>query len=600
MSQVITHPKVDVVVCGCGMTGGTIAAELTNAGYTVVGLEKGPFDNFLVDWAPSNKWDEWAIAVERKFDQPLPISTFTIRNNSDQFALPVRRYTKVIQYHAVGHAVGGAATHYGAGMGRYGPWPFQALTATTNDGLLSVLPSNSDLQDWPITYDDAVPYYEQWEMAMGITGTNQEPFIPFNGFTYPLPPHPATPVGTYFSKIATELGYHPNPAVSAITSQAYTNQYGLSRYPCIYCGWCDGLCNYQCEVGAKSSSHVATIPYALSTGKFDLRTYSYIFRIDMNSSGTQAEAVRYYDIQGNVHVQPCSVVSNNLWTYNLTRLMLLSGASAPYDPANPVGSVGRGLMHGYAPTASSISGTLPASAVGGTGFNAYPSGNAAGGSYQILDFADDNFSHAGLNFLGGAAISFGGYLGSAPSLITTNSPGATNWGSAWKAGLKNQKIPSSWPIAASPTGPHLPTTDWYISLDPVYKDMYGDPEARITLDWSFNQWRVATYMVQNVLPNILQKMGVQNINTTIVPENSSHNDWWGHHMRGGCRMGADSSSSVFNKWLQAWDVENIFASSEGTNTFGDNVTAGTHVAGMQSYLEADGIKKYLVNPGPLV
>ena len=36
-----------------------------------------------------------------------------------------------------------------------------------------------------------------------------------------------------------------------------------------------------------------------------------------------------------------------------------------------------------------------------------------------------------------------------------------------------------------------------------------------------------------------------------------------------------------------------------TKTQGDNTTAGTHVAGMMSYLAADGIKKYLANPGPL-
>jgi hypothetical protein len=42
--------------------------------------------------------------------------------------------------------------------------------------------------------------------------------------------------------------------------------------------------------------------------------------------------------------------------------------------------------------------------------------------------------------------------------------------------------------------------------------------------------------------------------------------------------------------------KNFFAAGETLATFGDNTTAGTHVAGMMSYLAADGIKKYLQNP----
>ncbi len=124
MSSPINHPQTDVVVCGLGHMGGPIAAELTTAGYQVVGIEKGPFWEFTTDWRQDQKDDEWAIAVERKFDHPLYISTFTLRNNINQFALPIRRYTKNVQYHALGHGVGGVGTHYGGGLGRFSPWSY--------------------------------------------------------------------------------------------------------------------------------------------------------------------------------------------------------------------------------------------------------------------------------------------------------------------------------------------------------------------------------------------------------------------------------------------------------------------------------------------
>ncbi|MDQ1281042.1 MAG: family oxidoreductase, partial [Thermoproteota archaeon] len=398
-----------------------------------------------------------------------------------------------------------------------------------------------------------------------------------------------------FKNTATSMGYHPFPTPTGLISGPYTNQYGIPRNGCIYCGWCGGLCNYVCEVGAKSSSHVTTVPAALNTGKFDLRTFSTVYRIDLDNTGTTATGVRYYDAQGNTHIQPAAVVFNGIWGFNLTRLMLLSGVGnswKQYDPVTVTGTIGRGLTNGYAPSVTSVRGTL------NMGGNAYSSGNAAGGGYEIMDFADDNFDHTGQNFIGGAPISFGGYLGSGPNMLQTHLPSRTAFGSTWKASLKDEKLPSKLTLSFGTAGTEIPTKDWYIGLDPHYKDIYGDPLARITLDWGPNRWRPADYIAP-IAANILQQMGCTNITTTNVPELSQHVDWWGHHMRGGCRMGANPATSAFNKWLQSWDVQNVFAASEICDTFGDNTTAGTHVAGMLSYLAADGIKKYLATPGQL-
>ncbi len=605
MSSPITHPQTDVVVCGLGHTGGPIAAELTAAGYNVVGIEKGPFWDFATDWHQDNKDDEWAIGVERKFDHPLYISTFTIRNNLNQFAIPVRRYTKLVQYHALGHAVGGAGTHYGGGLGRYSPWSYQPVTMTVakygQDGYNTILGNvkggTPDIEDWPVTYDDMVPYYNQWEQAIGVVGTNQDPFIP--NAKFPMPPHPTTAYAPLFKSACESLGYTPYPSVSGLTSGSYTNQYGVTRNGCVYCGWCGGLCNYPCEVGAKTSSHVSTIPAAMATNKFDMRLESYIFRIDTDSSG-KATGVRYYDASGNVHVQPAKVVFNGLWGHNLIRAMLLSGMGTPYDPVAHTGSLGRGVAFGYYPTTSSASIQL------NVGANAYVSGNASGGGYNIMDLneANPNYKHTDdLTFMGGVSLGFGNYIGSGPNTFTTQLPSKTNFGSTWKAGLKDIKIPQKITATLSGTGPNLPLLENYSGLDPHYSDIYGDPLSRITYDWDANTYRVSNYLINKttLITDILKKMGdpsTLKINT--VEELSQHIDWWGHHTRGGARTGSNSATSVFNKWMQCWTSENLFAASEICDTFGDNITAGTHVAGAMAYLAADGIKKYLQNPGALV
>jgi gluconate 2-dehydrogenase alpha chain len=604
MSAPITHPEVDVVCLGLGYMSGTVAADLVNAGYDVVAIEKGPYWNYGVDWVPTNIHDEWAISVERKFDHPLYISTFTIRNTMDQFALPVRRYTKLVQYHGLGHAVGGAGTHYGGGMGRFSAWSYQPVTMTQQkygtDGYNSIVQNvkggTLDLEDWPVTYDEMVPYYETFEKTMGISGDTEGPFIP--NVTFPSPPHPFTPYAQLFKTAAESLGYHPYAHPSGLVSSNYTNQYGVTRNQCIYCGWCAGLCNYPCEVGAKTSTHVATVPYLINQPNFEMRLDSYVFRIDTDSTG-KATGIRYYDPSGNVNIQPAKAVFNGLWGYNIVRMLLLSGIGTPYDPVKQTGSVGRGLCEGYYPSTSSATVEL------NIGANEYSCGNAAGGGYAFLDLNEINpdYKHP-TTFLGHIAGNYiGDYLGAGPNTFTTHLPSATSFGSSWKASLKDEKIPNKITFGIGTAGPTLPMLEHFIDLDPHYYDIYGDPSARITLDWDANTYRVADYMVNGstLITDILGKMGdASTIKKTNVPELSQHVDWWGHHMRGGARTGSNPATSVFNKWMQAWSAENVFSSGEICFTFGDNITNGTHPAGAMAYLAAEGIKKYLASPGPLV
>jgi len=200
-------------------------------------------------------------------------------------------------------------------------------------------------------------------------------------------------------------------------------------------------------------------------------------------------------------------------------------------------------------------------------------------------------------------LSFGNYIGSGPNTFTTMTPGANNFGSTWKASIKDEKLPTKITATLSGTGPTLPLLEHYSDLDPHYSDIYGDPCSRITLDWDANTWRVSNYLINKttLITDILKKMGdPSTLKINPVAELTQHVDWWGHHTRGGARTGANPATSVFNKWMQCWDCENLFAASEICDTFGDNITAGTHVMGAMAYLAADGIKKYLSNPGSLV
>ena len=595
MSTVINEPPVDVVVLGLGPLGGAVAAELSTSKFKVAGIEKGPYYMFDEDFGPV-KYDEWGILVMRKFDHPLPLSTFTMRQNGSQFALPVRRYDPTDQIISMGHAVGGMAQHYAGSMGRYGPWAYEMASQTSSKygaDFISSIEPHQDVEDWPLQYSDYEPYYQSWEQSWAVTGTNEGPLLPMNG-NYPLPPHPTTAVGNAFKTAAEGLGYNPYPQPTALASQPYTNQYGVAVNACIYDGWCGAGCNYVCETGAKANAAYRTVPAAIASGNFTLAVNSYAFRLDTNSSGLITD-VRYYDAQGNVHVQPGKVFFDGLWGFNIIRSMLLSDIGTPYKPSTVTGSLGRGV------TEANVTGPFELGTIN-IGANAYPAGNAAGGAYNIRELADDNFDHTGLNFIGGLGfLGVGTYAGSGPG-FAENYYGAaspSNIGSTYKASWKNFYLKTSQEVSFFNYTNQLPTTNFYSDLDPVYNDVYGDPLARVTLDYGINEVNTANYMVPRT-QTILQKMGCTNIiGTPAVKVGTVHVDAFQAHTRGGARIGTSSSSSVFNQWQQCWTCDNLFAGGEICNTTGNNMTAGTHGAGYQSYVAADGIKKYLQSGGQL-
>ena len=79
---------------------------------------------------------------------------------------------------------------------------------------------------------------------------------------------------------------------------------------------------------------------------------------------------------------------------------------------------------------------------------------------------------------------------------------------------------------------------------------------------------------------------------TIVPYQSTHNT-------GGAAMGADPATSAVNKYLQSWDVPNVFV--VGASAFPQNGGYNpTGAVGALTFHALQGIKsRYLKRPGPL-
>jgi gluconate 2-dehydrogenase alpha chain len=141
--------------------------------------------------------------------------------------------------------------------------------------------------------------------------------------------------------------------------------------------------------------------------------------------------------------------------------------------------------------------------------------------------------------------------------------------------------------------------DRYLDLDPTYKDAYGLPLIRMTFDWHENEIKMLKWVNEKCV-EIAKAMKPAHYHQapirtkySIVPYQSTHNV-------GGAVMGTDPSTSVVNKYLQSWDVPNLFV--VGGSAFPQNAAQGpTATIGMLACWAADGIKEiYRKNPGPMM
>src|SRR5260370_4607733 len=101
--------EVDAVMVGMGWTGSIMARELTKAGLTVVGLERGedltPRENFAL---PAVR-DELRYSYRLDLIQDPALETVTFRHRPSESALPMRRFGSFLP----GNSVGGGSQQFG-------------------------------------------------------------------------------------------------------------------------------------------------------------------------------------------------------------------------------------------------------------------------------------------------------------------------------------------------------------------------------------------------------------------------------------------------------------------------------------------------------
>jgi gluconate 2-dehydrogenase alpha chain len=585
-------PRKDVAIVGLGWTGSLLANELTDAGLDVIAIERGPWRNTATDYPPNYAQDELRYRIRHElFLQPAQ-TTFTFRNKMSETALPIRNWGAFMPP----NGVGGGGVHWNAETWRFLPSDFVLRTHLTQRYGARFLPRDMTIQDWSVTYADLEPHYDRFEYLCGTSGEAgnlrgkiQDGGNPFEGprsRPYPNPPQAQPFSHTLFAQAARQLGYKPFPQPSGNLSQAYRNPLGVRLGPCSYCGFCEwfGCGNY-----SKASPQTTLLPVLVRKPNFTARDQCEVTRINLDAGGHRATGVAFVDTSGQEWEQPADLVLVCAFTIFNVQLLLLSKVGQPYDPVADRGVIGRNFTH------QTISDVVSFFDPKKFNFNPFIASGAIG--MCIDEFNGDNFDHGPHGFVGG------GYMGQVqtngrPIETTPVPPGTPKWGAKWKQAVKENYLSATKP-GTGVHGSMYSYRDVYLDLDPTYKDRLGRPLVRITMDFHENELKQNRFLTDR-FAEIFRAMGAQQMDKQYRLAPYDVTDYQTTHLCGGAIMGTDPRTSAVNRYLQSWDVPNVFVI--GASAFPQN--AGYNPTGTVAALAfwaAEAIRtRYLPNPGPLV
>jgi choline dehydrogenase-like flavoprotein len=483
------HGEVDAVVIGTGAGGAPLLAKLALAGLHVVALEAG----------------SWFESPAQQFP--------TDELSGGDIYWPGERLSaggdpQVHGGNTSGTGVGGSTLHWGAFTPRADPRDLQ-IKSESGQGA-----------DWPLTYPDLVPFYEELEQFLGVSGPSPYPWDPSR--RYPGAPLPINGPGQLMLRGFEALGLRASAAPIAALSHDLTRpEYG-TRHACAN----RGFCHQGCRNGAKASMDVTYLPWAVRSGA-EIRPHCFVTGFEQDSTG-RLTAVVYRDSSDPAHPAVRKQRTRHVFlcagAVETPRLLLHTGL------ANASGQVGRNYM---AHVATQVWGTFPEPVRKNKGFPA-------------TVISEDTLRPKDANFIGGYLVQS---LGVVPvTWATAVARGRGLFGDALTRYLADYNLVAGIGI----NGETLPTPKNSLALSGELDDN-GIPKPLIHFSHHQNERNMVDHGVKLMI-EAWKAAGATDI--WVNPRTA--------HTIGTCRMGTDSETSVVDPVGRSHQVPNLWISDNST------------------------------------
>ncbi|HYH86780.1 MAG TPA: GMC family oxidoreductase [Pyrinomonadaceae bacterium] len=486
----LAREEVDFCVVGAGAGGGVVGAKLAEAGFSVVVLDAGPHWNPISDFVS----DETA-------SRKLFWTDERVTGGSDPVELGANNS---------GKGVGGSTVHYSMVAMRAHPEDFRRRTL---EGEIA----GADVRDWPLTFEELEPYYEEVEEALQIAGPTRYPWGKRRR-RYPQREHELNAPARVLVRGCTRLGITVAPAPIATLSAPHED-----RPPCIY----RGFCNYGCTTNAKSSILVTYIPRAIRAGA-EVRPDSMAAQIEHDARGRATGVLHFRKNSDRLFRQRARNVVVACYAVETPRLLLNSASTLfPDGLANSSGLVGKCFM---VHSGHQVFAKFP-ERIGQ--YKAPPPGGALTEHFNRTMPGENFICGYTVECVGPHPVDFAARISTAREL--------------WGAELRRAMLDYNYYSGVGIVGEILPQSQNEVRLHATEKDGYGLPVPHVVFGYHENDRRIITHAIAKMKE---------------IVEAAGGRDAWSAdrtaHLLGTCRMGDDPATSVVNRDCRAHDVPNLY------------------------------------------
>jgi choline dehydrogenase-like flavoprotein len=526
MSQII----YDAVIVGSGATGGWAARHLTHAGLSVAVIEAGKRvdpqrDYNTLTWP--YELERRGFGVQHKREQPIQSECYACNEYSSKWFVNDLQnpYTVAPGKEFVwirSRQVGGRTLVWARKSYRMSNYEFKAAS---RDGYGD---------DWPVSYEDLAPYYDQVERFIGVSGSYEHlAQLPDGVF---LPPVPMNCGEVLLKKAVEKNGFHDHRVIPSRVAMLTRPIHEGTLEERNACRWC-GHCERGCPTGSYFNSLHSTLPAAERTQRLTLFTDAVASHVSLHPNG-EARGIVYIDsdkreereVRGRVIVLCAGTIES-------TRILLNSrspdGAAGLCNSSGTLGCylfdhVGGGGARGLMPQLD--------------GKRMLPDGRAAG--IFIPRFRNLEQRHG--EFIRGY-----GLHGGASQSLWEHAVRVPGWGAQFKRAVRENH---PWGIGLTGCGECLPHFENRVTINKDVRDAWGIPVVHIDMSFGDNEDKMVRDM-GDAAAEMLEAAGAREIEVMRGPVSTPGAMI---HEAGTARMGNDPKTSVLNRFNQAWDVRNLF------------------------------------------